>query len=114
MGPLGSIEMHVYNSMVFRCHNYGCTERIPLQGYVGHLKNKCKVKTYKKVLLPRGMSKISRSLTSSATLVADDDDVDLFESDDDELGCPYGDALTKHAYIFNEMFKEKEIGCLSS
>lgn len=51
---LSGIEQKIYNSLLFRCQNDECKERIPLGQYRAHLHSKCKVRTWKYIDLPKG------------------------------------------------------------
>ena len=47
-------EEAVHQSLLFRCQNDDCDEKIPLGKYYEHMLKKCKVKTYTKVEQPEG------------------------------------------------------------
>ena len=54
MGSLNKTEQHIYDSLLFRCQNDDCTERISLKQYRQHMQTKCKVLTYDRVIMPQG------------------------------------------------------------
>lgn len=51
---LSNLEYIVLGSLVFRCQNDECTDRISYFNYFDHLMNKCKVVRYRKVDVPQG------------------------------------------------------------
>lgn len=68
------MEQRIYESLVFKCANDGCEERIPLRQYRSHLTRGCKVRKY------------ARALPAGAAVP---EDKDVFTPDDDEMGNPY-------------------------
>ena len=58
MGDLLPAEQRVYNSLLFRCQNDDCTDRIPLLQYRSHMQHKCKVQTFPRVVMPQGATNL--------------------------------------------------------
>lgn len=104
MGPLNQTEKHIYDSLLFRCQNDECMERIPLKQYRSHMRTKCKVQTYDRVIMPQGATQQFDNYGNELDGVEIDEDV--FDDCDDELGCPYTDILNSKDDLLQNLFKE--------
>jgi len=106
MGPLNMTEQRIYDSLLFRCQNDECRARIPLKEYRSHMKYKCKVLTFDRVIMPQGATQQFDNYGNE--LDGGDMDDDVFDDSCDELGCPYTDSLETMNEMLTNMFNEPE------
>lgn len=97
---LSMTEQAIYDSLLFKCQNMECTCRIPLSMYVAHMRSQCPVQTYRHVKQPQGAT---NQFDNYGNEMAVDDDLDPFESDDDEFGSPFEFVIGD----LNKMFLEE-------
>ena len=106
MGPLNMTEQRIYDSLLFRCQNDECIARIPLKEYRSHMKHKCKVLTFERVLMPQGATNQFDNYGNEIDGVEMDEDV--FDDNCDEYGCPYTDALVVKEDMLAQLFFDEE------
>jgi len=106
MGPLNMTEQRIYDSLLFRCQNDECIARIPLKEYRSHMKSKCKVLTFERVLMPQGATNQFDNYGNEIEGAEMDEDV--FDDNCDEYGCPYTDALVVKEDLLADLFFDEE------
>lgn len=88
---LTGLEKTIYESLVFRCQNPDCVERIPLRKYRGHMLKHCKVQTFEYVDLPKGAC-------SQFDAYGNEDDGDAVDQEDDWDFVIPGTEAAKNIY----------------